>query len=108
MPIFLIIYHTSREGQQKISKLDFDEVIVMNDMMEAWKKSCKGHIVYLGHNLGKSKIAKSGNVFQEESDVSGYSVMIADDISEIEELLKTNPFLKLDSQSFIQIHEQNM
>ena len=81
----------------------------MSKMMESWMKwatNCGDHLVDMGSILGNGKHLDTSGSTSSSSDVKGYSIMQADNVAKIEELLKENPHLGMGSGSHVEIHEK--
>jgi len=81
----------------------------LSKMMEAWTKwveKCGEHLLDMGAPLANGKGLDTTGSTASSSDVCGYSIMQADNVAKIEELLKENPHLNFGEGSNIEIHEK--
>ena len=106
MTEFIVLYYAPKSAQDKCKNMSPDE---MSKMMEAWMKwatNCGDHLVDMGSILGNGKHLDTSGSTSSSSDVKGYSIMQADNVAKVEELLKENPHLGMGDGFHIEIHEK--
>jgi len=106
MTEFLVLYHASKSAKEKFGEMSPEE---MSKTMEAWMKwaeNCGEHLVDMGAPLGNGKHLDTTGSTSSSSEVGGYSIMQADNVAKIEELLKENPHLKWGNGFYAEIHEK--
>ena len=106
MTEFIVLYFASKSAQDKCKDMSPDE---MSKMMEAWMKwvkNCGEHLVDMGSMLSNCKHLDTTGSTSSSSEVCGYSIMQADNIAKIEELLKENPHLGMGDGVHVEIHEK--
>jgi len=59
-----------------------------------------------GSILSNGKHLDTSGTTSSNSEVGGYSIMQADNMVKVEELLKNNPHLTMGEDSYIEIHEK--
>ncbi len=102
MTEFLALYHASKAAKEKFGEMSSEE---MSKTMEAWMKwaqNCGEHLIDMvggGAPLGNGKHLETSGSTPSSSEVGGYSIMQADNVVKIEELLKDNPHLTYSSSS---------
>ena len=106
MTEFTVLYLAPKSAGDKCKNMSPDE---MSKMMESWMKwveNCGEHLVDMGSPLNNGKRLDTTGSTSSSSEVCGYSIMQADNVAKIEELLKENPHLKFDEGCYIEIHEK--
>ena len=106
MTEFTVIYYAPKSAQDKCKDMSPDE---MSKMMEAWMKwveSCGEHLIDMGSPLSNGKHLDTTGSTPSSSEVCGYSIMQADNVAKIEELLKENPHLGMGAGFHVEIHEK--
>ncbi len=106
MTEFIVIYNAPKSAQDKCKNMSPDD---MSKMMGAWMKwveNCGEHLVDMGSPLGNGKRLDTTGSTSSSSEVCGYSIMQADNVAKIEELLKENPHLGMGDGFHVEIHEK--
>ena len=106
MTEFIVIYYAPKSAQDKCKDMSPDE---MSKMMEAWMKwaeNCGEHLVDMGSILGNGKHLDTSGSISSSSEVGGYSIMQADNVAKVEELLKENPLHGYCDGFYFEIHEK--
>ena len=106
MTEFIVLYNAPKSAQDKLKDMSPDD---MSEMMQAWMKwaeNCGEHLVDMGSPLSNGKHLDTSGSTLSSSEVRGYSIMQADNVSKIEELLKMNPHLVMGDGYHMEIHEK--
>ena len=106
MTEFIVLYSAPKSAKEKMHQMPPDE---MSKVMQAWMKwaeSCGEHLVDMGSPLGNGKHLETSGSTSSSSEIGGYSIMQADNVAKIEELLKGNPHLTWGDGFYIEIHEK--
>jgi len=106
MTEFIVLYKAPKSAADTCKNMSPDE---MSKMMEAWMKwveNCGEHLLDMGAPLANGKRLDTTGSTSSSSEVCGYSIMQADNVAKIEELLKENPHLNFGEGSNIEIHEK--
>ncbi len=106
MTEFIILYNLPKSAHNKCKDMSPDEKSKMIDAWVKWAENCGKHLIDLGAPLGNGKHLDTTGSTSSSSEVGGYSIMQADDIAKIEELLKENPHFKIGDGFYIEIHEK--
>jgi len=106
MTEFIALYYAPKSAEDKCKDMNPEE---MSKMMEAWMKwaeNCGQHLADMGSPLSNGKRLDTSGSTSSGSEVKGYSIMQADNVTKVEELLKENPHLGWGDVFYIQIHEK--
>ncbi len=105
MKKFIVIYHapvTAIEQMQNVSPEDMAKG--MEPWME-WAKKCGSSLVDFGTPLsGGQKLTKSGSS-PSDKDVTGYSIIQAEDMDGAKALLEGHPHLQWTDDAEIEVYE---
>ncbi len=96
MKKFLILYTSSTPAREEMGKASPDQAKTGADAWIAWAKKAGRTLVDLG-----APLADAGAT---HSKVTGFSILQADSVGEIEQIVKDNPHQKM-SGTEIEIHE---
>jgi hypothetical protein len=106
MTEFIVIYYAPQSMQEKMHSISPEE---MSKGMEGWKTwagKCGEHLVDMGSPLGNGRIIDISGISSSKTEIAGYSILQADNISDAEELLKRHPHLGWGEGCQIEIHEK--
>ena len=107
MTEFIVIYYAPQSAMEKMKNTSPED---MKKGMESWMKwaeKCGDNLVDMGAPLGNGKhIDASDTVTSNKTEVGGYSILKADNMSKIEELLKGHPHLGWADGCYIEVHEK--
>ena len=106
MTEFLVLYHAPKSLHEKHKDMSEED---MSKMMQAWMKwaeSCGEHLLDRGAPVANARRLDTSGSTSSSSEAGGYSIMQADSITKIEELLKNNPHLEWGEGCYIEIHEK--
>jgi len=106
MTEFIVLYYTPKSAQDKCKDMSPDEMSKMMETWMNWAKNCGDHLVDMGSILSNGKHLDISGSTSSSSEVGGYSIMQADSVAKIEELLKENPHLGMGDGFHIEIHEK--
>ena len=105
MTEFLILYNAPKALQHNCDDMSKEDMAKIMQSWMKWAEVCGDHLLDLGAPLANRKrLDTSGTT--SNSEVGGYSIMQADNVAKIEELLKTNPHLAWGEGCYIEIHEK--
>jgi hypothetical protein len=104
---FLIIYHAPFEAMAKMANIPAEQQAAGMALWQAWIDKVSDNLLDVGSPLmnGKS-LRASGSSSPSEKEVSGYSLIVADDFDEVMDLLESHPHLSgWHPEATIEIHE---
>ena len=106
MTEFILIYYSPQSAMEKMKNSSPED---MKKGMESWMKwfeKCGEHTVDMGSMLSNSKRIDSSGIASGNTEVAGYTILKADDMIKVEELLKGHPHLEWDDSCYIEVHEK--
>lgn len=94
MKKFIVIYHSPAPSEEQMANVKPEEFKAMMDMWTAWGERCGDGLVEMGAPLSGGQVL-SASAGRENSDrqVSGYSVLQAENIDAAMALLDGHPHL---------------
>jgi len=106
MKKFIVLYHTPPEAQEQTAAPSPEEMEEGMKPWMAWAEKCGDHLVDLGNPLVNGKnIDVKGNVRDSIRQVSGYSILRAEDVEQARSLLNNHPHLSWHDGCEIELHE---
>ena len=107
MAEFIVVYYAPQTAMEKMKNTSPED---MKKGMESWMKwaeKCGEHLVDMGAPLANGKrIDASDTITPSKTEVGGYSVLKADSMAKVAELLKGHPHLKWADGCYIEVHEK--
>jgi hypothetical protein len=91
MKKFLVLYVSSVSAPEQMSKASPEQMKAGMDLWMEWAKKAGSAIVDLGTPLGNPMTVADGLPSASESKVTGFSILQADSMKAIGELLKNHP-----------------
>jgi len=106
MKKYIVIYHAPNELNAKMAESTQEDMDKgMEDWM-TWAAKCGDKLIDLGNPLmGGQKVLPDGNSQSSTHDVSGYSILQAEDMEGAKSLLVGHPHLAWDAACEIEVHE---
>lgn len=105
MKNFIVIYHMPTSLMEQMMAAGPEEMQKGMEPWMAWIAKCGDSLVDLGTPLsGGQKVSKSGNS-PSDKDVTGYSILQAEDIQGAIALLQGHPHLEFGTGCEIEVHE---
>ena len=106
MKKFIVIYHTPAEAMAQMANATPEEMEEgMKPWME-WASKCGDQLVDLGTPLmGGQKVLPSGSSEDSTREVTGYSILMAENMDEAKSLLDNHPHLNWTGGCEIEVHE---
>jgi hypothetical protein len=95
MKKFLLLYHAPVSANQQMANAGPEQAKAGMDAWMAWAKKARTAIVDLGMPLGKGKRIEADSDNDSSATVTGYSILQADSMQAITELLKEHPHLHM-------------
>jgi hypothetical protein len=109
MKKFIVIYHAPMDParMREMMNRPKEEMAKGMEMWMQWAKKCGSHLVDLGSPLmGGQEISGDGSVKPSTKNVSGYSILQAENMEEAKSLLQGHPHLgPWNPQATIEVHE---
>ena len=106
MKKFVVIYHAPAEAMAKMGEATEEEKMEGMKPWMAWKDSLGDKLVDFGAPLvGGQRVLPDGSSQHSTKDVSGYSILQANDMDEAKSLLKSHPHLAWTDGCDIEVHE---
>lgn len=106
MTEFLVLYLAPKSAQEKCKDMSQEDMSKMMQAWMTWAENCGDHLVDMGAPIANGKRLDTSGSTTSGSEAGGYSIMQADSVTKIEELLKNNPHLAMGEGSYIEIHEK--
>lgn len=105
MKKFVITYHTPAEIMKNLGEPD--PVEMEKGMVEWWNWAdrCGDSLVDLGNPLMYGKRLNSESSGGTKSEISGYSILQAEDMDAVLKLLENHPHTSWNKQCSIEVHE---
>lgn len=105
MKKFIVLYYAPTSAVAQMSKASLEEMKKGMEPWMVWAKKIGSGMVDLGTPLGNGrKVTKSG-VTASNSQVTGYSVLQAEDMDAAVEMLKNHPHLGWAAGCEIEVYE---
>lgn len=105
MKKFIVIYHAPMEAAKKMAMASPEEAKKGMEPWFAWQKKVGSSIIDLGTPLGNGmKVTKSGTS-PSDKEVVGYTILQAESMEQVVELLKGHPHLDWIDGCSIEVHE---
>ncbi|MFK7779575.1 MAG: hypothetical protein QM490_00270 [Candidatus Gracilibacteria bacterium] len=94
---FLVLYYApnSMEAMEKMKKMTPEEHKEGMKPWLDWKDECGDAVLDFGGPLGDIKKITSSGVFKSNNEVSGYSIIQANSIDKANDIMSSNPHLKM-------------
>ena len=106
MKKFLVIYHAPAEAMTKMATATDEEKMEGMKPWMAWKDEIGDKLLDFGAPLMPGqRLLPDGTVQDSTKEVTGYSMIQANDMDEAKSLLKTHPHLKWIGGCDIEVHE---
>ena len=92
---FILLYHAPWEAMAGIADATDEEKEAGMAQWMAWKEKCGDKVVDFGAPFMPGEITgKDGNYSPAQNEITGFSIMEADSIDEVKELVKDHPHLQ--------------
>ena len=106
MTEFIVIYYSPQSAMEKMKNTSPEDMKKGMEVWMKWAEKCGEHLVDMGAPLvGGKHIDTSGNT-SSKTEVSGFSILQADNMAKAEELLKDHPHLAWADGCYIEVHEK--
>jgi hypothetical protein len=109
MKKFVVLYHAPMDParMREMMNRPKEEMAKGMEMWMQWAKKCGNHLVDLGSPLmGGQEISGDGTIKPSTKNVSGYSILQAENMEEAKSLLQGHPHLgPWNPEATIEIHE---
>ena len=104
---YLVIYHAPASAREQTANVTPEQMAKGMEAWMMWAKRCGDKLVHLGSPLvNGQKLSPDGSVAGSEKNVSGYSILEAENMDEARELLSGHPHISgWHSEATIEIHE---
>ena len=95
MKKYLLLYHAPAEAAAKMANFTPERKAKETKAWMAWKDKLGDKIVNFGsHMMGAYRLNSDGTESYDRSEITGYSVIQADNPKEAESLIKSHPHLQ--------------
>ena len=104
MAKFIVLYHmpASEAAWEEVNEADAKKEM---DMWMKWSEKCGPALVDFGSPLGGGQRLTKGGSVPSEKEVTGYSVLEAENMEAAKELLSGHPHLQYGEKCSIEVHE---
>ena len=104
MAKFLVMYHSPMSAAQQMASGTPEQAQAGMDAWMAWANKAGSAIVDLGTPLGNAQTVDKSGSKGSSSTAGGYSLLQADSMNAVRELLKEHPHLMVPGNT-IEVHE---
>jgi len=106
MKKFVVIYHATAEAVAQMSNATPEQQAEGMKPWFAWKDSVGDKLIDFGSPLmGGIRLLPDGRTEKSKKEVTGYSLLQANDIEEAKSLIKNHPHLSWTGGCDIEVHE---
>ena len=106
MKKFMVIYHTPAEAMAQMGEATPEQKAEGMKPWMAWKAKIGDKLVDFGTPLmGGTRLQPDGTSQMSTKEVSGYSILQANDLEEAKSLLSEHPHLAWNAGCDIEVHE---
>jgi len=106
MKKFIVTYHAPKEAMQQTAKPTPEQMAKGMEMWMNWAKKCGSNLLDLGSPLVNGQvIGIDGQIKNSNINLTGYSILQAEDMEQLETLLEGHPHLTWNALCTIEIHE---
>lgn len=106
MKKYIVIYHAPIEAMAEMANATPEQKEEGMKPWFAWKDSVGDKLVDFGSPLmGGQRLTPDGNALSSTKEVTGYSILQADDMEEAKQLLSGHPHLQWTGGCDIEVHE---
>jgi len=106
MKKFIVIYHAPAEAVAQMANASPEEMAKGMEPWMAWAAKCGDQLVDLGSPLmGGQKVLPDGTSQNSDREVTGYSVLMAENMEGAKALIEGHPHLAWTGGCEIEIHE---
>ena len=91
MKKFLVLYYSSASAAEQMTNASPEQAKAGMDAWMAWAKRAGSAIVDLGNPLGHAAQVSPCRAARRDSGVSGYSILQAESMNAVQDLLKNHP-----------------
>ena len=99
MEKFMVLYRSPFSAEEQMTGADPAQIKAGMDAWMAWAKEAGDAVVDLGTPLGRGRHLDGSHVTSSDSDLAGYSVLQADSLDDVVELLERHPHVKVPENS---------
>ncbi len=108
MKKFMVIYHASAVIMEQMMNVSPEQAKEGMDEWMEWAEKCGSSLLDVGAPLGNGKSITPSNITESSKEVCGYSIMQAESLDAVYELLKNHPHFKTPGSCTIEVHEELM
>ena len=106
MKKFIVLYHANTEALGKMATMTQDEQMDGMKLWMAWKDRLGDQLDTFGAPLfGGTRMLPDGTTEPSTKEVSGYSIVLAEDLRAALELMKDHPHYGYGAGCEIEVHE---
>lgn len=106
MKKFIVIYHANAEAMQQMMSATPEQQKAGMEGWMTWAQKCGDQLVDLGAPLmGGQALGANGTSENSGKEVTGYSMLKANDMNEAKSLLQGHPHLGMGGACTIEVHE---
>ncbi len=105
MKKFIVIYHAPGEAGMHTNEMTPEQQAKGMEAWMTWAKKCGDKLVDMGSQLANGQSLTAAGSSASNKQVSGYSVLQANDMKEAISLLQGHPHLAYNAECSIEVHE---
>lgn len=106
MKKFIVIYHAPAEAMEMMANATEEQKMEGMKPWFAWQEECGDKLVDMGSPLmGGTRLLPDGSAEASTKEVTGYSILQAEDMAGAKALLANHPHLKWTDGCDIEVHE---
>jgi hypothetical protein len=106
MKKFIVIYHAPTDAMKQMTNVTKEDQAKGMEAWMVWAKKCGDKLVDLGAPLmGGQEVLPNGKSKNSNRNVTGYSILQANNMDEAKKLLEGHPHLGWNAACSIEVHE---
>ena len=106
MKKFIVIYHAPTDAMKQMANVPKEDQAKGMEAWMVWAKKCGDKLVDMGAPLmGGQEVLPNGKSKNSSRNVTGYSILQANNMDEAKKLLEGHPHLGWNAACSIEVHE---
>lgn len=105
MKKFMVIYRAPKEAAEAMTQGSPEEMKTVMGAWMKWKEDCHGAVTDFGTPLGNPMSVTTADVSKSTGDAVGYTLMEAESMEAVTEMLKSHPHLNMPGGCTIEVYE---
>lgn len=105
MKKFIVLYHAENGAMEGMSEMSPEQQKEGMDMWMKWGEKCGSGLVDMGSPLGNAHSMSKDNHGPSDSDVVGYSILQAESMDDVRNMIEGHPHLMMPGMCSVEVHE---